>query len=1252
MPDTSPLFRLIRRTRLLLRSTWVLTGLGLAVGLGLGALVATTFTDLAVPLWTWLRLVALLLIVVPAGWALLAWVLWPLCRFLSPVNVARRIESRLPGIHNRLVSTIDLAQGNAPPHSPAFHRRLLNETLERTKGFRPSRLVDFRRLRRAGLVTLATAGAFIVSWLLFSDRLPTALARIFMPFADIPPASGVVYSVEPGTAQVLRGEQIAFTANVSRGTPKKLWLEMYSLTGAKPLRHDLVSEGNVWTVKIGSGNIGDGFKDGFEYRVYGGGTWSKLHKIAILDRPEILSQHTVLHFPEYMGEMPPRVGQPGALEVIGPEGSQVEVVVESKGQVSAGDIQFVEYRQPAAGMKNVRERAWFQNELPAGATRDGTWTWDDQRFHRQTHTEPPALGVHGHWFQDAKDGFAVGTNDVLFAWVYLVPDHKPETIMLEWTDGTSWEHRACWGKDSIPWGKANTAARRHLGPLPEAGKWVRLDVPVDQVGLAGKTLRGMAFRLNDGQCYWHTSGALGAVAVPVKTFPVELVAENRWSGRFPLEGGGLYRVELRNEAGHANEHKGDPGKYLALKDQPPQIVLERPGTDLVLSEPAKVPLVASAYDDYGLLDVSVNITRGDGDKTTTTNKTLKSYDKPTKSDNVVSALDLAELQVKPGETLRYRVQARDRKRQAALTQEYTIRLAADKSGLDQQLAALDKNEDAFHKKLADLIASQEKVRDAAEKLAAKYQPLVEKIEAQGAKVEIGPDGSVQVKDPNDKYGPKLDPEAEKQLKELQKELSELAQQEQKNAQAAEQVHNDLGQMAQQAASNPLVPKPLSDQMKAVQDLFSQVGVQPMKNLAGQMTKGADPKNPPPDLKKMQGLTDRLQKELEGIRKRLEALADARKNLMRGNLNDLFAQLQKEMQRQNAGMTARELQELRDFIAQLRKELERFQGAQDNLAQNTDRTDPKDLPNAEKKQDGLDRELQKLLDAVKNLLAGDKDKEKDKIKKMRRRPNFPDEPYAADGPEEKVRPKEEDPDEPDKKNAKDAGKTGESTAKDDKKKDGEDEDPLYTPNLGGPKPKLDPRYDKRRRPVDKKPKDNANDPDARRENLRDRQDQRARDLEAARQSLGSDQQALEQMLRQLAQAMQKGKSGQPMGQEEGDDDLSQMMQSPLMQQALAMAQRMRQGPPGRQQAQQGQPGQPMGPSQSVQGNLQGAPRDGKPLDGELAKLDPATRNVILKMPPRVREELLQGMREEGPEGYRKFIEDYFKRLTEVKSTQKP
>ena len=40
--------------------------------------------------------------------------------------------------------------------------------------------------------------AFAVTLFLFSDRMPTAMARVFAPFADIPPASGVVYTVQPG----------------------------------------------------------------------------------------------------------------------------------------------------------------------------------------------------------------------------------------------------------------------------------------------------------------------------------------------------------------------------------------------------------------------------------------------------------------------------------------------------------------------------------------------------------------------------------------------------------------------------------------------------------------------------------------------------------------------------------------------------------------------------------------------------------------------------------------------------------------------------------------------------------------------------------------------------------------------------------------------------------------------------------------------------------------------------------------------
>ena len=238
------------------------------------------------------------------------------------------------------------------------------------------------------------------------------------------------------------------------------------------------------------------------------------------------------------------------------------------------------------------------------------------------------------------------------------------------------------------------------------------------------------------------------------------------------------------------------------------------------------------------------------------------------------------------------------------------------------------------------------------------------------------------------------------------------------------------------------------------------------------------------------------------------------------------------------------------------------------------------------------------------------------------------------------PKEEDTDDPlpgqkDKKIAK--GKPDNKGKKpDDKKAEEDDEEPLFMPALGGKKPVLDKRFAKKRRPLKRKPGDPKDDAEARRQNLEDRQAEQMRNLEAARQSLSSDKQTLAQMMRQLQQAMQGGQpqQGEPSDSDQAMDMLRQMLQAPQMRQALGMARRMRQGPPRGQGQQANGPRPPM-PGQG-QPNLDGSPAPGGAA-GELAKLDPAARAVLLKLPPRMREELLQGMREQGPEGYGPFIE---------------
>ena len=110
--------------------------------------------------------------------------LFPLFRRLTAGHVARRIESHIPGIHNRLVSCIDLESRGGAKASPIFYRRLLYEALDRIHGFRASRVLDFVNMRRAGLIAFAGSAAFAVVYLLFSNQLPTAVARICRPFDD------------------------------------------------------------------------------------------------------------------------------------------------------------------------------------------------------------------------------------------------------------------------------------------------------------------------------------------------------------------------------------------------------------------------------------------------------------------------------------------------------------------------------------------------------------------------------------------------------------------------------------------------------------------------------------------------------------------------------------------------------------------------------------------------------------------------------------------------------------------------------------------------------------------------------------------------------------------------------------------------------------------------------------------------------------------------------------------------------------
>ncbi len=165
------------------------------------------------------------------------------------------------------------------------------------------------------------------------------------------------------------------------------------------------------------------------------------------------------------------------------------------------------------------EQVWLDDDLPEGAVPAGTgdaeaWKWvskpdapvfSGQRAHTQGGT-----GEHRQQhFVGARKPLRVGPDDVLFTYVFLDPKAPPREIMLQWNNG-SWDQRAYWGEDLIPYGEANTASRRRLGALPATGQWVRLEVPAREVGITAPTdIGGWSFdQFGGGAVYWDKSGVV------------------------------------------------------------------------------------------------------------------------------------------------------------------------------------------------------------------------------------------------------------------------------------------------------------------------------------------------------------------------------------------------------------------------------------------------------------------------------------------------------------------------------------------------------------------------------------------------------------------------------------------------------------------------------------------------------------------------------------------------------------------------
>jgi len=161
------------------------------------------------------------------------------------------------------------------------------------------------------------------------------------------------------------------------------------------------------------------------------------------------------------------------------------------------------------------ETVWLDDDFPKGAavqSTPGTVTWfagtePGGVLSGARAIERTATGIGQDFYNSGAEPLVAAPGAECFAHVWIDPAAPPRAIMIQLhTEG--WEHRAVWGEGGvIPWGAVGQPSQMVIGPLPEAGKWVRVAFKPESVGVpAGTKINGFALTQFDGHLRWDKVG--------------------------------------------------------------------------------------------------------------------------------------------------------------------------------------------------------------------------------------------------------------------------------------------------------------------------------------------------------------------------------------------------------------------------------------------------------------------------------------------------------------------------------------------------------------------------------------------------------------------------------------------------------------------------------------------------------------------------------------------------------------------------
>jgi mono/diheme cytochrome c family protein len=245
-------------------------------------------------------------------------------------------------------------------------------------------------------------------------------------------------------------------------------------------------------------------------------------------------------------------------------------VAEAEARVLAA-VNAAGYADPAEASTKpapVRiETVWLDDDFPAGAdVRSGpggplAWIESDVPgvvFSGHRSLERTAVGIGQDFCQDLTPALEIPAKASIFVHAWIDPENPPRAIMLQ-LQSSGWKHRAVWGDWTVLQLDDQRLDRPGLtaGDLPEAGRWVRLAVEPERLGLAAAAqVTGLALTQFDGHVRWDRLGV--AVDEDPATSPTRSLAA-WWRARAEHRGADV-PADLAAIVARGPEQTTDPGE--------------------------------------------------------------------------------------------------------------------------------------------------------------------------------------------------------------------------------------------------------------------------------------------------------------------------------------------------------------------------------------------------------------------------------------------------------------------------------------------------------------------------------------------------------------------------------------------------------------------------------------------------------------------------------------------------------------------